>query len=164
MIPLTEKYRPKNLNEIISHDNIINSITNMIDNNCLPHLLFYGQPGTGKTSTILAILNKLYDNNSLMYLKLNASDDRGINVVRNQIKNFSETKSFFSNNYKFIILDEADYMTIDAQLSLRRIIEEYHNNIRFCIICNYLYKIIPEIKSRCALFRFFTFKKGKFKK
>lgn len=155
---LTEKYRPKIIKDIVSHQHIIKSITNMINDNSLSHLLFYGPPGTGKTSVITAILNNLY-NNELCYLKLNASDDRGINVVRNRIEEFSKTKSFSNYPYKFIILDEADYMTSDAQYALRKIMEEYYSNVRFCIICNYIHKIIPEIQSRCCLFRFLPLSK-----
>lgn len=154
-IPLVEKYRPKQIDDVISHENIIKSIMSMINNNCLTNILFYGPPGTGKTSVITSILNKIYKNNNLMYLKLNASDDRGINVVRTKIEDFSKSKNLFKEySYKFIILDEADYMTSDAQYALRKIMESYSNSIRFCIICNYIHKIIPEIQSRCSLFRF----------
>jgi replication factor C subunit 3/5 len=118
-------------------------------------LLFYGPPGTGKTTTILAIAKKLYGPKwKSMVLELNASDDRGIDVVREQIKNFASTKTIFSSGFKLIILDEADNMTQAAQAALRRVIEKYTRNVRFCLICNYVSKIIPALQSRCTRFRF----------
>lgn len=119
-------------------------------------MLFYGPPGTGKTSTILACARQLYTTNQFpsMVLELNASDDRGIGIVRGQILNFASTRTIFSGGFKLIILDEADAMTNDAQNALRRIIEKYTENVRFCIICNYLSKIIPAVQSRCTRFRF----------
>lgn len=121
----------------------------------LPHLLFYGPPGTGKTSTIIALAREIYgDNYRNMVLELNASDDRGIDVVRNQIKNFASTRQIFSQGFKLIILDEADAMTAVAQNSLRRIIEKYTKNTRFCILANYAHKLNPALLSRCTRFRF----------
>lgn len=119
-------------------------------------MLFYGPAGTGKTSTILACARRLYTPAQLpsMVLELNASDDRGISIVRGQILNFASTRTIFSEGFKLIILDEADQMTNDAQNALRRIIEKYTDNVRFCIICNYLSKIIPALQSRCTRFRF----------
>lgn len=121
----------------------------------LPHLLFYGPPGTGKTSTIIALAKEIYGPNyKNMVLELNASDDRGIDVVRNQIKNFASTMQIFSKGFKLIILDEADAMTSVAQNSLRRIIEKYTKNTRFCILANYSHKLNPALISRCTRFRF----------
>jgi replication factor C subunit 3/5 len=121
----------------------------------LPHLLFHGTSGTGKTSTIMALAKELYKNNiNLMIMKLDASDDRGINTVREEIKGFAEKKNMFQKGVKLIILDEADSMTYDAQFALRRIIEKYSDTTRFCLICNYENKIINAIRSRCANFRF----------
>jgi replication factor C subunit 3/5 len=144
------------LNDLISHEDIISTIKKFIDQDQLPHLLFYGPAGTGKTSTILACARKLYNQQqfSSMVLELNASDDRGIGIVRGQILNFASTRTIFSGGFKLIILDEADAMTNDAQNALRRIIEKYTDNVRFCIICNYLSKIIPALQSRCTRFRF----------
>ncbi|KAJ3323625.1 hypothetical protein HDU76_013606 [Blyttiomyces sp. JEL0837] len=154
-LPWVEKYRPSQLEELISHQAIISTITKFIDENKLPHLLFYGPPGTGKTSTILACARRLYGPRyKSMILELNASDDRGIDVVREQIKNFASTKKIFSSGFKLIILDEADAMTQVAQNALRRIVEKYTKNVRFCIICNYVSKIIPALQSRCTRFRF----------
>lgn len=151
-----EKYRPRTLEDIHGHSDIIHVLNNFIDKGELPHLLFYGPPGTGKTSTILACAKKMYglEHYKKMILELNASDERGINVVRNKIKQFVKTKSFFEDRYKLVILDEADAMTRDAQTALRRIIEQYANNARFCLICNYLNKIIEPLQSRCTYFRF----------
>ncbi|KAI8851504.1 P-loop containing nucleoside triphosphate hydrolase protein [Chytridium lagenaria] len=154
-LPWVEKYRPTQMDELISHTDIITTITRFIDENKLPHLLFYGPPGTGKTSLILACARRLYGPRfRSMILELNASDDRGIDVVREQIKNFASTKKIFSSGFKLIILDEADAMTQIAQNALRRIVEKYTMNVRFCIICNYVSKIIPALQSRCTRFRF----------
>jgi replication factor C subunit 3/5 len=165
-LPWVEKYRPENLTDIISHIEIINTLTNLISSNKIPHMIFYGPPGTGKTTTILACAKQIYGPNyRSMILELNGSDDRGINVVREQIKNFSATNSkiptmFESNNgmkrpnIKLVILDEADAMTYDAQFALRRVVESYTDSTRFCLICNYLTKIIPALQSRCQMFRF----------
>ncbi|KAI8816044.1 P-loop containing nucleoside triphosphate hydrolase protein [Fimicolochytrium jonesii] len=154
-LPWVEKYRPTHLDELISHKDIISTITRFIDENRLPHLLFYGPPGTGKTSTILACARRLYGTRyRSMALELNASDERGIDVVRDQIKTFASTKQIFSSGFKLIILDEADAMTQTAQNALRRVIEKYTRNVRFCIICNYVGKIIPALQSRCTRFRF----------
>ncbi|XP_063698595.1 replication factor C subunit 5 [Culicoides brevitarsis] len=155
-LPWVEKYRPATLNDLISHQEIISTINKFIKQNQLPHLLFYGPPGTGKTSTILAIAKQLYtpQQMSSMILELNASDDSGIGTVRGPILNFASTRTIFSGGFKLIILDEADAMSKDAQNALRRIIEKYTDNVRFCIICNYLSKIIPALQSRCTRFRF----------
>lgn len=155
-LPWVEKYRPQRLEDLVAHENIINIITTMIDSDNLPHLLLYGPPGTGKTSTIVAAAKRMYGASkySSMTLELNASDARGINVVRNEIKEFAGTQQLFSKGIKLIILDEADAMTSDAQFALRRVIEKYTKNARFCMICNYVSKIIPALQSRCTRFRF----------
>jgi replication factor C subunit 3/5 len=155
-LPWVEKYRPKTLEELVAQDDIINILTNLIDNDNLPHLLFYGPPGTGKTSTIVAAAKRMYGAKaySSMSLELNASDARGIDVVRNEIKEFAGTRQLWNNGVKLVILDEADAMTSDAQFALRRIIEKYTKNTRFCLICNYVSKIIPALQSRCTRFRF----------
>ena len=154
-LPWVEKYRPTSLDMIKGQDTNIECLEKLIDNKSLPHLLFYGNSGTGKTSTIMSIINKLFGKNRVFSLmKLDASDDRGINSVREEIKGFAEKKNVFNRCIKIIILDEADNMTFDAQFALRRIIEKYSENTRFCLICNYENKIIPAIKSRCANFKF----------
>ncbi|KAF8915637.1 P-loop containing nucleoside triphosphate hydrolase protein [Mucidula mucida] len=154
-LPWVEKYRPVTLDDVVSHKDITATIEKFIEKNRLPHLLFYGPPGTGKTSTILAVARRIYGNEyRKQILELNASDERGIDVVREQIKQFAETRTLFSKGYKLIVLDEADMMTQAAQAALRRVIEQYTKNVRFCIICNYVNKITPAIQSRCTRFRF----------
>lgn len=154
-LPWVEKYRPKDMGELVSHEDIISTITRLIEAGKLPHLLLYGPPGTGKTSTILACAHKMYGKGySSMVLELNASDDRGIDVVRDQIKEFASTRQMFTSAPKLIVLDEADSMTNAAQFALRRVIEKYTRNARFCLICNYASKIIPALQSRCTRFRF----------
>lgn len=154
-LPWVEKYRPKTIDEIISHTQNIETIKKLLIGGSLPHLLFHGASGTGKTSTIMALAKEIYGNNiRLMVMNLDASDDRGINSVREDIKGFAEKSNMFQKGVRLIILDEADSMTFDAQSALRRIIEKYSTTIRFCLICNYENKIIPAIRSRCANFRF----------
>ncbi|KAI7741736.1 hypothetical protein M8C21_000580 [Ambrosia artemisiifolia] len=124
----------------------------------MPHLLLYGPPGTGKTSTILAVARKLFGAQMHnMVLELNASDERGIDVVRQQIQDFASTQSFSFGakaSVKLVLLDEADAMTKDAQFALRRVIERYTKSTRFALICNNVNKIIPALQSRCTRFRF----------
>lgn len=154
-----EKYRPKSLNEVTSQDNIIDSLRKTLFTKNLPHLIFYGPSGCGKTSTILALAKELFGKEywSDRIIELNASDERGINIVRDKIKMYAKKSIKYNPNippWKIIILDEADTMTSDSQFALRRIIEEYSNITRFCIICNYHDKIIEPIISRCSLFCF----------
>ncbi|PBP23783.1 hypothetical protein BUE80_DR005440 [Diplocarpon rosae] len=165
-LPWVEKYRPDTLEDVSGHQDILATINKFIETNRLPHLLLYGPPGTGKTSTILALARKIYGSKNMrqMVLELNASDDRGIDVVREQIKTFASTKQIFTTSktstsasmptYKLIILDEADAMTSTAQMALRRIMEKYTANTRFCIIANYTHKLSPALLSRCTRFRF----------
>lgn len=155
-LPWVEKYRPSSLDDLISHKDIVSTIQRFIQEDKLPHLLFYGPAGTGKTSTILAVARQIYSKKefSSMVLELNASDDRGIGIVREQILTFSSTRTIFKSKFKLVILDEADAMTNDAQNALRRVMEKYTENTRFCLICNYLTGIIPAIQSRCTRFRF----------
>ncbi|KAG1675379.1 hypothetical protein FOA52_012298 [Chlamydomonas sp. UWO 241] len=153
--PWVEKFRPKTLDEVAAHTEIIDTIKRLTQQNRLPHLLFYGPPGTGKTTTVLAIARQIYGPAMQnMVLELNASDDRGIDVVRQEIQDFASTKTIFSNKFKLIILDECDAMTRDAQMALRRVMEKYTRNCRFCLICNYVSKLIPALQSRCTRFRF----------
>lgn len=154
-----EKFRPKNLKEIISQEEIVNSLSNVIKDNNIPHLLFFGPSGCGKTSTILALARELFGEENLedRVIELNASDERGIKVVREKIKTYAKTS--ITNNkkippWKIIVLDEADNMTCDSQFALRKIMEDYSKITRFCIICNYHHKIIDPIVSRCSMFRF----------
>lgn len=155
-VPWIEKYRPQTLDDLASHSDIKSTLEKFMKDSSLPHLLFYGPPGTGKTSTILACAKKLYEPQQFgqMVLELNASDDRGIDIVRGQILNFASSRGIYPSRFKLVILDEADQMTNDAQNALRRIIEKYTENTRFCLITNYLNKITPAIQSRCTRFRF----------
>ena len=151
-----EKYRPKDFDNIIGQEKNINILKNLLKNKSLPHLLFHGNSGVGKTSTINAISEYLYGKNKVfMVMRLDASDDRGINSVQQEIKGFAEKMTISNKGVKLIILDEADSMTFDAQFALRRIIEKYSDNTRFCLICNYENKIIKPIKSRCVDIRFY---------
>ncbi len=155
--PWIEKYRPESLNNIISQKLVITTLKNFLKNKQLPHLLLYGPPGTGKTSVITAYAKELYGAHyDLMVLEVNASEERGIEVVRNRIIQFVTAQSLFGeeNMFKLVILDEADAMTADAQAILRKVIEKYTNNARFCLICNYVKKISLALQSRFVSFRF----------
>lgn len=161
-LPWIEKYRPSTLDDIVSHDHVINALRKFMQNKTLPHLLFYGPSGTGKTSSIMACARELYGADyNIMTMELNASDDRGIEVVRNKIKQFVMSDGVFNTRdknsnklFKLVILDETDAMTDDAQAILRQIMERYTYNARFCLICNYVRKINPALRSRCTSFRF----------
>lgn len=153
-IPWIEKYRPQTIDEVVSHKTVLTTLQKFMSTGILPHMIFYGPPGSGKTSTILACTRKLYgDQQKFMTFELNASNDRGINVVRNIVRDFASTKRAMKG-YAVIILDEADSLTIDAQYALRSIMDSYIENTVFCLICNYISKIIQPIISRCTRFHF----------
>lgn len=154
-----EKYRPKKLDQVSVQTNVINFLKSALITKNIPHLIFFGPSGCGKTSTILALAKELFgsENYQNRIIELNASDERGINVIREKIKIYAKqtvNNSKDSPPWKIIILDEADTMTPDSQFALRRIMEQYSGITRFCIICNYHHKIIEPIISRCSLFRF----------
>lgn len=150
-----EKYRPHTIEDVYLEEKNRVSIHSFINTKHFPNLLFYGPSGTGKTSTIIAMAKMIYkEKYNLMVLELNASDNRNIQVVRKIIKEFASCKTLFNTGYKLIILDEVDSMTNDAQFCLRRIMEAYSENVRFCFICNFVGKIIPAIQSRCSKFKF----------
>ena len=157
-IPWVEKYRPKNFENIVIEETNLKIFKNMIENNYFPNFLFYGPPGTGKTTTIINLIN-LYQqkndevNKSLM-IHLNASDERGIDIIRNQIYQFINSKPLFINGTKFIILDEVDYMTKSAQQALKYILKTTNKNVKFCLICNYISKIDETLQNEFIRLRF----------
>jgi replication factor C subunit 2/4 len=174
--PWVEKYRPKTLSDVTAQDHTVNVLQRTLQASNLPHMLFYGPPGTGKTSTILALAKELYgpDMMKARVLELNASDERGISIVREKVKDFARMQLVnpppgYKDRYpvppfKIIILDEADSMTQDAQSALRRTMETYSKITRFCLICNYVTRIIDPLASRCSKFRFKSLDQGNAKK
>jgi replication factor C small subunit len=150
----TEKYRPDSLGDVLGHSHINDRLEAFVEQESVPHMLFAGPAGTGKTTSAIALAKDLYgDDWKQNFKETNASDDRGIDVVRNQIKDFARTKPV-NADFKIIFLDEADTRTSDAQQALRRTMEKYSSNTRFILSCNYSSKIIDPIQSRCAVFRF----------
>lgn len=146
-----EKYRPPSLSQVVSQDHLRETLDACLRTGKFPHFLFYGPPGTGKTTSILAFCQDLFGEEwRTRTMELNASDDRGIETVRQKIKGFAERHI---KGLKVIILDEADSLTSDAQSALRRVMENYPNT-RFCILCNYQTKIIKPLRSRCVSFQF----------
>lgn len=174
--PWVEKYRPKTLSDVTAQDHTVNVLQRTLQASNLPHMLFYGPPGTGKTSTILALAKELYGPEMMKarVLELNASDERGISIVREKVKDFARMQLVkpppgYKDRYpvppfKIIILDEADSMTQDAQSALRRTMETYSKITRFCLICNYVTRIIDPLASRCSKFRFKSLDQGNAKK
>ena len=157
-IPWVEKYRPTDFNNIVLDKNNRTIFNNIIEQLYFPNLLIYGPPGTGKTTTIINLINlfqkKTGQLNSGLTIHLNASDDRGIDIIRNQINNFVNSKVMFNNGTKFIILDEVDYITRNAQTALKYLLQEYRNNVRFCLICNYISKIDESLQEEFVRLKF----------
>ncbi|KAM0483520.1 hypothetical protein ACHAPX_002011 [Trichoderma viride] len=168
--------RPKSLDDVTAQDHTVTVLQRTLQASNLPHMLFYGPPGTGKTSTILALAKELYGPEMIKsrVLELNASDERGISIVRQKVKDFARMQltnppPYYKDKYpcppfKIIILDEADSMTQDAQSALRRTMETYSKITRFCLICNYVTRIIDPLASRCSKFRFKSLDQGNAKR
>ena len=153
-LPWVEKYRPHTLNDVVGHEDITKRLQSYLDNRNIPNMMFSGPAGTGKTSSSIALAREMFgDNFEQNFLELNASDDRGIDVVRNTIKDFARTLAFDSD-FKIIFLDECDALTQDAQQALRRTMEKYTKTCRFILSCNYSSKIIEPIQSRCVIYRY----------
>lgn len=157
-IPWVEKYRPTNFKDIVLDD--VNRIImeNILKNNYFPNILLYGPPGTGKTTTIINLINKFQENNNQknkgLMIHLNASDERGIDIIRNNINNFVNSKNLFNEGIKFIVLDEIDYMTKNAQQALKYLLQINNENVRFCLICNYISRIDESLQSEFMRLRF----------
>jgi len=156
--PWVEKYRPTKFEDIVLEPMNKRLLTNVIETNNFPNLLFYGPPGTGKTTTIINLIDAYQEKNGQkrkgLKIHLNASDDRGIDIIRNQIKSFVDTKTLFGPGIKFVILDEVDYMTKNAQQALRYLIQQYIDDIRFCLICNYISRIDMSLQNEFVRLRF----------
>lgn len=151
----TEKYRPKSLDEIVDQKEIVDRLKGFVKARSMPHCLFAGPPGTGKTTAALCLAHDLFGTAFAdSFAELNASDERGINVVRERVKTFARTRTLREVPFKILVLDEADNMTGDAQQALRRTMERYTETCRFILVCNYSSRIIEPIQSRCAPFRF----------
>ena len=157
-IPWVEKYRPSKLNDIVLDPLNKAIIDNIVEKNHFPNILFYGPPGTGKTTTIINLVNKFQEKhnqqNKGLMIHLNASDERGIDIIRSQIHQFVNSNSLFYNGIKFVILDEVDYMTKNAQQALKYLLQGFNNNVRFCLICNYISRIDESLQTEFMRIRF----------
>ena len=157
-IPWVEKYRPQNFENIILNNENKIPFNEIINKNIFPNILLYGPPGTGKTTTIINIINRFQELNNerdkSLVIHLNASDDRGIDIIRNNISQFVNSNNLFTKGIKFIILDEVDYMTKNAQLALKQLIKINSNNIRYCLICNYISRIDDSLIDEFIVIRF----------
>ena len=153
-----EKYRPNKFDEIVLDPINKQILTNIIETGYFPNLLFYGPPGTGKTTTIINLVNsyqeKLNQKNKELMIHLNASDERGIDIIRSQINQFVNSKNMFNQGMKFVILDEVDYMTKNAQQALRYLLQNYSKSVRFCLICNYISRIDEGLQNEFLRLRF----------
>jgi len=156
----TEKYRPENFEDIYGQEQIVKRVRAFVEQKNMPHLLFSGPAGIGKTSLALVITKQLFHQGwHQNFLELNASDERGIDIIRNKVKDFARTRAIGDVPFKIIYLDESDALTKEAQQALRRTMENYTKTCRFILSCNYSSKIIDPIQSRCAVFHFKPLKK-----
>jgi len=157
-MPWVEKYRPKKFDDIVMDKYNKLLLENVLQMNYFPNLLLYGPPGTGKTTTIINLINKYQENknnvNKGLYIHLNASDERGIDTIRNQINQFVNSKPLFTIGMKFVILDEVDYMTKNAQQALKYLLQSYKVDVKFCLICNYISKIDETLQNEFIKLRF----------
>lgn len=157
-VPWIEKYRPTTFQDIVLDPINRKIFSNILNKQYFPNLLFYGPPGTGKTTTIINLINeyqtKYEKKTSENIIHLNASDERGIDIIRNQIQLFVKSKNFFNKGMKFVILDEVDYMTKNAQQALKYLIQSSGSNIRYCLICNYISKIEEHLRNEFICIRF----------
>ena len=157
-IPFVEKYRPSKFDDIVLDPLNKKILKNIIETSYFPNLLFYGPPGTGKTTTIIDLVNsyqdKLHQKNKELMIHLNASDERGIDIIRSQINQFVNSKTLFNQGMKFVILDEVDYMTKNAQQALRYLLQNYSGSVRFCLICNYISRIDEGLQNEFLRLRF----------
>ena len=157
-IPFVEKHRPTNFNDIVLDPLNKKILQNIIDTSYFPNLLLYGPPGTGKTTTIINLVNAYQEKNNQknkgLMIHLNASDERGIDIIRNQINQFVNSKTLFNEGMKFVILDEVDYMTKNAQQALRYLLQSYSSTVRFCLICNYISRIDEGLQNEFMRLRF----------
>jgi len=152
----TEKYRPSDFSDIKGQDDIVSKVKAFVEQGNMPHLMFSGPAGCGKTSLSLVIAKKMFGDGNWKqnFLELNASDQRGIDVIRNQVKDFARTRAIGDVPFKIIYLDECDALTREAQQALRRTMENYTKTTRFILSCNWSSKIVDPIQSRCAVFKF----------
>jgi len=157
-IPWVEKYRPTDFYDIVLDNDNKDILKNMIETNSFPNMLFYGPPGTGKTTTVTNLIRKYQETYNQQHkglmIHLNASDDRGIDIIRNQIAQFVNARPLFSTGLKIIVLDEVDYMTKNAQQALKYLIQEFTTNVRFCLICNYISRIDESLQNELIHIRF----------
>ena len=157
-IPWVEKYRPKQLSDVVLDKNNKIILDNIIKNDHFPNLLLYGPPGTGKTTTIINLINsyqiKYNQNHKGLMIHLNASDERGIDIIRNQIASFVNSSGLFMEGMKFVVLDEVDYMTKNAQQALKYLLQSYNTNVRYCLICNYISRIDESLQNEFIRLRF----------
>jgi DNA polymerase III delta prime subunit len=157
-IPWCEKFRPSNFDDIVLDPLNKVILKNIINMSYFPNLLFFGPPGTGKTTTIINLVSAYQEVSNQKHkglmIHLNASDERGIDVIRNQINQFVNSNTMFNNGMKFVILDEVDYMTKNAQQALRYLLQNYSNNVRFCLICNYISRIDEGLQNEFLRLRF----------